>query len=89
MTEITAHNIEQAGAPFYLWWAMRPGLSLADEIKWAAERWREKYGRPANTVLVHPSKAPEGGYIIIEGCQVRGRAGVQLGTLWCGWEARA
>jgi hypothetical protein len=83
---ISGAQIIRAGAPLYLLWGTRPGLSLAEEIRWAAEAWRSKYGSAANTVYVHPSKMPEGAHVVIEGCVVLPREGVRPNTLWCGWE---
>ena len=89
MAQITGEAIERAKAPFYLLWQRRTPLLLTEDIRDAAAAWRAKYGTDANTVYMHPSCVPEGGLIVMEGCEVRPRDGVRPGTLWCGWEARA
>jgi hypothetical protein len=92
MNELSGQQIEQAGAPFYLWVGMLPMFPLADNIREAKAIWREKYGTEANTVIVRTGtvpEMPEGGCVVIEGCQVRVKKEVQAGTLWCGWEARS
>jgi hypothetical protein len=100
MATISGEQIERAGAPLYLMWQWRPGLSLAEEIGFAAARLLEKEGITANVCLLRPDHftkvrdmiapdLPEGAPFVLDGVTVRPRAGVQRGTMWVGREAGA
>jgi hypothetical protein len=61
-----------------------PALNLADNVRWAARRYKRKFGRPANVCHVHPDMVEEG--TRVGGVEVRGDGTVLWLHLWVGEE---
>lgn len=67
-------------------WQVEEGRPLSEEINRAAEYYRKKYGRKADTVEMHPSTMDEITRPELVKLTLCSSAAIMPGTLWIGAE---
>ena len=70
-----------------LWFDDDPGRDLAEKVRRAARRYRQKFGTPANVCYVHPSALNDNSRVQkVSGVRVASKPSVLRHHFWVGVE---